>query len=806
MYLNVREEALKLKIAQNVFGQFDCTNILGNIDFSVCLPKTKTAVEETPFLAWGEAKQGKSDIINSFIQLILTIGKARTFDKYLPPAFLCAFDGEKIAFVPYSEVHDVFYMNDFNWNVTPSNHKSKEFKLLHARLENILEEQALLYFFGVHDGELREFIATNFVADKIGITKTRIDKNNFVNIYNKWLQSVMPSIDAYWDEAKKVGIIDGDFYLADLLSSENQSLKEKLFVLLKGDKYEFDRKYNSARFFSASSVGFNDNQRAHTQFWNKYERPPLQEYWDYIIARRDLLVPQDVRERKGSFFTPRIWVERSQQYLADALGADWQDEYYIWDCAAGTGNLLLGLTNKYNIYASTLDQQDVDVMHDRIANGAKLLKDHVFQFDFLNDSFDKLPDSLKEIINDPEKRKKLVIYINPPYAEHTNKENLTQASFKDNLAQNLIHRKYGLALGKAKMELFAQFFARVQREMRGSVLAKFSTLKILQAPNFKNFRLNFPSKLLKIFVVPADTFDNVTGQFPIGFHIWDTSQAEVFEKVDADIYDKKGTYQGIRTIRVEGEVYINDWLKQFRGVNANEKIGILHYRGNDFQHQGMVFIENTGQSSMTQLNLNMDNLIPACVYFAVRHAIPAKWLNDRDQFLYPNNTWKTDIEFHNDCLAFTLFYSQNKIEAKEGANHWIPFSEEEVDAKTRFASNFMWRYLQGKEQAAQSADLFAEATDGKKATAKPLEFSAAAMAVFAAGRALWSYYHAQPKANANAALYDIREHFQGRNAQGRMNSRSEDETYTALLRELRLQLRLLAKKIEKGVYKHGFLK
>jgi predicted RNA methylase len=90
---------------------------------------------------------------------------------------------------------------------------------------------------------------------------------------------------------------------------------------------------------------------------------------------------------------------------------------YIWDCAAGTGNLLAGLTNKYNVWASTLDSQDVEVMHDRIKNGANLLDDHVFQFDFLNDDFSKLPSPLQDIINNPEKRKKLVVYINPPYAE-----------------------------------------------------------------------------------------------------------------------------------------------------------------------------------------------------------------------------------------------------------------------------------------------------------------------------------------------------------------------------------------------------
>jgi hypothetical protein len=88
----------------------------------------------TPLL-WAEAKTGNFDIPTMFVQLILTIGKARTFDKTLPPAFLGAFDFKKIAFVPYISVQDIFYLNDFNWNVTPSNHDTKEFKLIKERIE-----------------------------------------------------------------------------------------------------------------------------------------------------------------------------------------------------------------------------------------------------------------------------------------------------------------------------------------------------------------------------------------------------------------------------------------------------------------------------------------------------------------------------------------------------------------------------------------------------------------------------------------------------------------------------------------------
>ena len=473
-YRDIKEEELKNKIAQSYFGEFDCTKIIGNIDFCVCIHQSLKELFEQESLLWAEAKKGASDIYNSLVQLILTIGKARTFDKFLPPPMLGAFDGEKMAFIPYNDIHDIFYQNDFNWNVTPSDYETKEFKAVHAKVKDTIDQKTLLFNYEKDDRELKHFIKRNFVAGKLGLTTTRIDKNNFMVIYNKWLQTVKPTIAVKWDIAKQHGIIDGDFYLADLLSQENNTLKEKLFVLLKHDHYELDRKFDDAGMFSSKRTDFTDKQVAHTQFWNRYERPPQEEYWDYIVERRDLLVPQDVRERKGSFFTPQIWVELSQKYLTDVLGEDWQDEYYVWDCAAGTGNLLTGLTNKYNIWASTLDKQDVEVMKDRIKHGANLLEDHVFQFDFLNDDFSILPKLLLEIINNPEKRNKLVIYINPPYAEAGNtKQRTGTGKNKTSVAQNRIHDKYHAQLGDANRQLFAQFLIRIYNELKNCKIGSF---------------------------------------------------------------------------------------------------------------------------------------------------------------------------------------------------------------------------------------------------------------------------------------------------------------------------------------------
>jgi hypothetical protein len=752
-------------------------------------------------------------------QLVLTIGKARTFNKILPPKFLGCFDCEKIAFIPYSDIQDIFHQNDFNWNVAPSNRGTKEFKLIYEKIKQILTGERTYLFKFSDENSLKLFILKNFLVGKSDVSKIRIDKNNFIGVYSKWLETVKPTIAVNWAAAKKIGIIDGDFYLADLLSVNNETIKEKLFVLLKSNIYKYNRQTDALGEIFREAY-FTDKQKAHTQFWAIYERPPLEAYWDYIMKRRDLLVPQDVRERKGSFFTPQKWVELSQKYIADVLGENWQDEYYVWDCAAGTGNLLAGLTNKYNIWASTLDKADVDVMHDRIENGTNLLKEHCFQFDFLNDNFAKLPEGLKKILDDPKKRKKLVVYINPPYAEvATARTRTNTGENKNKIERSTTHSKYSEKVGIAMKELFAQFLVRIYGEIEGCFLANFSKLKILSGPNFLNFRHFFKAKLEKSFIVPANTFDNVAGHFPIGFFIWNTSKKEIFKKTEMNVFDRDGKSLGNKSLfSYDDTKFINDWIIETRSKNkGNENIAFLGCFGNDFLNQNIIRIMRTKEELATPRGsyITQGNLIEASIYFAVRKVIPADWLNDRDQFLYPNNGWETDLEFQNDCLAYTLF--NNNISSKYGINHWIPFIEWDVGAHDKFDSHFMTDFIAGKmDLIVAEPDLFYNASPGgggggstgktlhNKKTA--LKFSKTAKSVFKAGLELWKYYHTQPKCNVNASLYDIREYFQGRNAQGKMNNKSDDEKYNELISDLRSELKELAQKIEPKVYEYGFLK
>ena len=121
------------------------------------------------------------------------------------------------------------------------------------------------------------------------------------------------------------------------LSEDNKTLKDKLHIVLLKDHYELLIGKNKIGLFDKSEVEFNDNQRVHTQFWNIYHRPPREEFWNKFINRRDLLVPEDIRERKGAFYTPERWVKKAQLYLEKALGRDWQFDL-LW----------LQWFNKYN--------------------------------------------------------------------------------------------------------------------------------------------------------------------------------------------------------------------------------------------------------------------------------------------------------------------------------------------------------------------------------------------------------------------------------------------------------------------------
>jgi len=749
-----------------------------------------------------ESKRFDANIYAMLAQLLLTIHKHA--DKIDLPDYIGGFDNKKCALIEFDDLYQrMETYSDINWNQTPSSVDAKTIALVEQFVKELgaadSKKALKTYNYDTDEKQLKSALSNPN-------RRTQITSSNFVAVYQKWLRELDGNIVS--DKHKKIetenaflqkqGIILGDFYLADLMGDDTESALELhgLNIIRKNDVYTVSAK--TTELGLVYKHFFIKDMNRHMSFWGKYKRPPKREYWNIILERRPLLTPQKVREEKGAYFTPDKWVEKSQEYMTRAFGDDYAN-MYIWDCAAGTGNLLVGLPQeRRNIFASTLDAPEVDIM--RQNDGLGLFHNQVFQFDFLNDEFKpvsaggKLPDRLYDIIKDPEERKKLIIYINPPYAEASNNK-------KGVATQHKTYSYFHKALGKSVNELFVQFMARIYTEMPDSILALFSTLKIVSAPNFKKFRDFFKAEFKCGFIVRANTFHNVKGHFPIGFTIWDLANKMPITSIRCDVIENNGDVSGVKNYFAPVKL-INDWIKLFD--TANNDLGGLNCKCTDFQQQKWVLINRYGSlpsGFQPHIKIDESNLIEASIYLAVRQAIDASWLNDRDQFLFPLSKtsdgaenllesrqeflYESDDNFKNDCLIFTIFHGQNKISSNDGVNYWLPFTEQQAGSQSTFASNFMSKFLASRNI--------------------PNVLSPAARSVYDAGLAMWQYYHARG-ANPNVSLYDIKEFFKERNDKGRMNSKSSDAEFNKLESGLASALKTLAAEIEPKIYEYGFLR
>jgi len=417
--------------------------------------------------------------------------------------------------------------------------------------------------------------------------------------------------------------------------------------------------------------------------------------------------------------------------------------------------------------------------------------------------------------------KKLLVLINPPYGEvgsgigkgDKNKKEVEQTRINTLMKSQ--------EMGYASKELFVQFMVRIAEEIPTATVAIFSTLKYVNAPNFEKFRNTWSAKYLGGFVVHSKAFDGLKGNFPIGFLVWKTNQtlAEkwVIDSVATDVLDKKAEPIGEKQFfNLPSKSFLNLWMKKSKTnnelalplsnaitVSKNPRIkkscdnmkGFLFAGNNDFQNAstGTLISSSiyTGRNG-GGVYLNDVNLWQAAIVFSVRRLIKQTWLNDRDQFLQP--TEPLTEEFKSDCLVWMLFNGSNLTASADGlewndrqwsiVNHFIPYTEAEVNAPERFESDFMVRYM---------ADL---------------DFSEEAQAVLNEGKKLWRAYFSHTDVHtvrdelklnrADVGWYQVRKALQARNASGDLAPVSF-KGFEAAYREL-------TDKLQPMVYELGFLK
>lgn len=750
---------------------------------------------------WFEAKDtGRYSTYAMFTQLLHYVQVAIDKGESVPP-FLAVIDTEKAAIMKSADILPFLNKRTIKWGKSASKFTPEALEAVSTHIGT----HFVSFKISTHEDE---FISTVKTAITSGdIIRTSITPDNLKQVFDKWVNMIGREIN---------GINKEDYallFFADIMHDGTVSTHANLPAELLHK--------NGAPVFSLNGRNYElGNKEGYRQFWAIYHKPPKAEYRDYLLERRDSLIPTDERSFKGAYYTPLAVVDKAYDKLGEALGKNWQKDYIIWDMCCGVGNLEVKHSNPRNIYMSTLDQADIDVM--------KATKTCVsstkFQYDYLNDDItddgkldytitNKVPIELQKAITEG---KKILILINPPYAESGEGFN---AGNKKAVAKTKFAATAMKGYGKASNELFTQFVARIAKEIPSATLAMFSTLKYVNSSNFEIFRQTWSAKYLGGFVVHNRAFEGLTGNFPIGFLIWKTSQDKKYTitEISTDVLDKKAQPIGEKSFyNLPNNTFLSAWITRPKTNQtevialknsispailrtkaitwSDDAIGHMLCDSNDLQNaiQTALFSSAHGIGHKGAFFVTEANLWQAAVVFAVRRLIKKTWLNDRDQFLQP--FMSLPDEFKNDCLIWMLFNGSNlSASANELdwngqkwsiVNHFIPFTEQEVGSNGRFESDFMVQYLSNKKLSPESKMVLKE------------------------GKKLWQIYFSKVdvytvreelKLNrSDVGWYQIRKALEARNKDG-MNTKVDFSKFNATYESLACKLR-------PQVYELGFLR
>ncbi|MFI3196664.1 MAG: hypothetical protein QX195_12700, partial [Methylococcaceae bacterium] len=686
---------------------------------------------------WFEAKDtGKHSSYAMFTQLLHYVQDGLNKGEAIPP-FLAVIDTEKAALMKTSDVLPFLKKKTVKWGKSASQYPKAALDEVSAHIGT----HFVSFRMATHEAE---FIQTVKAAIQSGdIIRTQITPDNLKQVFDKWVTMIGREI---------VGVAEDDYallFFADILHDGTVSTHENLPAELLHK--------NNAPLFCLNGKNYPlGNKEGYRQFWAIYHKPPHADYRDYLLERRDSLIPLNERSFKGAYYTPLAVVDKAYDKLAETLGKNWQKNYIVWDMCCGVGNLEVKHSNPRNIFMSTLDQADVDVM--------KATKTCVaaqrFQYDYLNDDItddgridyslsNKIPKSLRKAISEG---KKILVLINPPYAEAANSQG---HEGKTDVATTKIGVLMNQAdYGYAARELFVQFMARITQEIPNATLAMFSTLKYVNAPNFEKFRDTWNAKYLGGFVVHSKAFDGLKGDFPIGFLVWATNQntkkKTPITEIIVDVLDKKAQpISEKKFYNLPNKSFLSLWMPRLKtnctniplknAVTPQDKyakvtswidraIGYMYCNSNDLQNAAtQTAITSSVFSTGNGFYLTPENIWQAAIIFSVRRLIKPTWLNDRDQFLQPTEPLSDELK--HDCLIWMLFNGSNLTASADNlewngntwciVNHFIPFTETEVNAPDRFESDFMVQYLKKKK------------------------LSTEAKAVLAAGKLCWQAYFSE---------------------------------------------------------------
>ena len=627
-----------------------------------------------------------------------------------------------------------------DWTIAPSEAHKYNGDLVMKIASN---EEINPFVFEIDDNFSFKDVAEKIInlADNIH-RYVRVTEHNIANIFDYFTKNVVK-------DAKKIAP-------NDLVA---------IFMGVITDKDNYYKHPTKANTLITPNKEIHIDGKGFNSFFSYFDRTYTPQEKNKFAEISDRLVEDTKRRNTGEFYTPTLFVDYAHDMLTKKFGEDWKEKYVVWDNCCGTKNLTRDYYFK-ELYCSTLENAELEI-------SSRYNKEATaFQFDFLNDSLDKLPEGLRYSF---ENNKPIIFFINPPYARAGKGEDGTGRMGTDKgTAFTAINKEMkDNKMGACSANLYAQFLYRIveikkKYNLTNAHIGLFSPTLFLTGSSWKNFRNNLLNEFAFDNAVQfrASHFADVADNWGISFSLWSCGKTIDKNNFNYNLIDNVDGY-----IKIVGNKIVyntdnlntsSDWCninikKQYEiptlksALNVGNKVLMSNNNviswftngNNNVNHNAQdVFLmgcpNNIGK---TNIPITESNFTRCTALFSARKLIDCNWVNSKDEYLAPNENHPSYKEFENDSIIYSLFHSASNqsslrdIEYKgkkwDIKNEFFFMGKEEImnlanDNYNDFCyedcrksnERYVYNYLKGVELSKEASDVLEKAKDIVRKTFK----------------------------------------------------------------------------------------
>lgn len=612
---------------------------------------------------YGKNLKDNKEQASVFAQLLFYMKRFEQSGEKMPNTLFVGDDTECMALS--TTVLDKYLRKQIDWSTAPSS----AYKL-HPELVNEIanDNDILSYVFDIGVDDFKE-VATKIEELAKGVVNlVPIDQSNIVEAFRYWKEHIL-------NDTTKTTQEEVNIFIKCLIDRE--------------ETYEHPRKAGVlVTSVEDRNVEVRVKMKAHLSFFSHFKREYKPSERVVIVANKDRLVDEVDRRKTGEFFTPTIWAREAHKMIAENLGENWTEEYVVWDCASGTNNLIRDLRFK-ELYCSTLNEEDIDTAKKMGYNPEATF----FQFDFLNDSDDKLPEGLQKAL----KEKKVLFLINPPYGTSANKDTTGKENKVGMGTGIIVSEMRKLNFGMATQQMYTQFMYRItkyKKENESVNIGMFTPPLFISSSNFSKFNDYYKKHFRYIdgYLMDSKHFADVAS-WGLSFTMWGNDGESIDNvKIKVKDLDKKAmaiTDRGDKTLYNSIGKELNKYVRKMKSneketvelapltsairVKKGEEVragklekdflGYMFNVANNVKHNGTdVSILTSVFPAGNGIKLDRNNFNIAMNLFSVRRMITgsyANWVNWYDEYLVPNfENGKYGI-WSNDTVVYSLFDSKS---------------------------------------------------------------------------------------------------------------------------------------------------